>query len=57
MESPHHVLDCRQELCPGPVIKVSRALKTLGADGPGLRQTSFSTITELAMTKEAGAHG
>ena len=32
MESPHHVLDCRQELCPGPVIKVSRALKTLGVN-------------------------
>ena len=29
MESPHQVLDCRDELCPGPVIKVARTLKTI----------------------------
>jgi len=30
MQTAHHILDCRDDLCPGPVIKVSRALKTLG---------------------------
>ena len=29
MEAPHQVLDCRDELCPGPVIKVARTLKTI----------------------------
>ena len=29
MDTPHRVLDCRDELCPGPVIKVAKTLKTL----------------------------
>ncbi|MEK6665086.1 MAG: sulfurtransferase TusA family protein [candidate division NC10 bacterium] len=29
MDTPHQVLDCRDDLCPGPVIKVAKALKTL----------------------------
>ncbi len=29
MERANQILDCRDELCPDPVIKVSRALKTL----------------------------
>ena len=29
MDTPHQVLDCRDELCPGPVIKVAKTLKTL----------------------------
>ena len=29
MSIPHQVLDCRDELCPGPVIKVAKILKTL----------------------------
>ena len=29
MEGSIQVLDCRDELCPGPVIKVARTLKTL----------------------------
>jgi len=29
MVTPNQVLDCRDELCPGPVIKVAKTLKTL----------------------------
>jgi TusA-related sulfurtransferase len=29
MDTPNQVLDCRDELCPGPVIKVAKTLKTL----------------------------
>ncbi len=29
MVHPNVVVDCREELCPGPVIKVSRALKAM----------------------------
>lgn len=29
---PTHVLDCRDDVCPGPVIKVSRTLKTLAVN-------------------------
>ena len=29
MDTPIQVLDCRDELCPGPVIKVAKTLKTL----------------------------
>jgi tRNA 2-thiouridine synthesizing protein A len=29
MVSPSAVLDCRDDLCPGPVIKASKALKNL----------------------------
>jgi tRNA 2-thiouridine synthesizing protein A len=29
MDTPNHVLDCRDDLCPGPVIKVAKTLKTL----------------------------
>ena len=29
MDTPHQVLDCRDDLCPGPVIKVAKTLKTL----------------------------
>jgi tRNA 2-thiouridine synthesizing protein A len=30
MPSSHLVLDCRDDVCPGPVISVARTLKTLG---------------------------
>ena len=29
MDTPYQILDCRGELCPGPVIKVAKTLKTL----------------------------
>jgi TusA-related sulfurtransferase len=32
MDTPHQVLDCRDELCPGPVILVSKALKNMALD-------------------------
>ncbi|MBI4589459.1 MAG: sulfurtransferase TusA family protein [Candidatus Rokubacteria bacterium] len=32
MEIPDHVLDCRDDLCPGPVIKVAKTLKTLAVN-------------------------
>lgn len=27
---PHRTLDCRETLCPGPVIEVSKAMRALG---------------------------
>jgi tRNA 2-thiouridine synthesizing protein A len=50
------ILDCRDDLCPGPVIKVSRALKAIGVNQVlEVRATDPGAVPDMkALVRQTG---
>jgi tRNA 2-thiouridine synthesizing protein A len=56
MVPPDQILDCRQELCPGPVIKAAKTLKALALNQIlEVRATDPGAVADMeALARQTG---
>ncbi len=52
----HHTLDCREALCPGPVVEVSKAIRTIAVNEVlEVRATDPGFVSDIqAFSKRTG---
>ncbi|MFQ5828518.1 MAG: sulfurtransferase TusA family protein [Candidatus Methylomirabilia bacterium] len=58
MDAPALVVDCRDEICPGPVIKVSKILKSVAVNQVlEVRATDPGAVPDMeALAQQTGQH-